>query len=135
MINEGIVIAAISLLGIIIQTYKCKKKRNNTVDTTYEYIQQEFIWDGGGNIVYIAGDFTNWNKIPMTPGYNQFDTFVYIHPKLIVGKEYQFKFIIDNEWKTSVKYNTKLNNDTDRIINNFIVVERSSPSTIGQFTV
>lgn len=135
MNNEGIVIAAISLLGIIIQTYKCKMKQNKTIDNNDEYTQQEFIWDGGGNIVYIAADFTNWNKIPMTPGYNHFDTFVYIHPKLIVGKEYQFKFIIDDEWKTSSKYNTKLNNDTDRILNNFIIIERTSHNGIGQFSV
>ena len=109
---EGIIIAGVTLLGILIQTYRCKIK------TRQSYKDHEFIWTLGGDEVFIAGEFTNWEKIKMTQSGN---IHIYNHPKLVRGEEYQFKFFVDNSWKTCPIYNTKLDNEEDRNTNNYIV--------------
>ena len=120
MLTEGVIIAGVSLLGILIQTYRCRIKSKPS------YKDQEFIWTLGGDEVFIVGQFTNWeqNKIKMT---KSGDNHIYNHPKLVRGEEYQFKFIVDTDWKTSPDYKTKLNNEADRIMNNYITIDNVCP--------
>ena len=115
---EGIIIAGVTLLGILIQTYRCKIKPRQS------YKDHEFIWTLGGDEVFIAGEFTNWEKIKMTQSGN---IHIYNHPKLVRGEEYQFKFFVDNSWKTCPIYNTKLDNEEDRNTNNYITIDNVCP--------
>ena len=119
---EGIIIAGVTLLGILIQTYRCKIK------TRQSYKDHEFVWTLGGNDVFIAGQFSNWEKIKMTPSGN---IHIYNHPKLVRGGEYQFKFFVDNSWKTCPIYNTKLDNEEDRNTNNYIIIDTLLPCSFN----
>lgn len=61
-----------------------------------------FSWDEGGSDVKITGSFFDWKiKFNMTKDPND-NTFKCQLP--LENKIYQFKFIIDNDWKCSNKY-------------------------------
>ena len=75
-----------------------------------------FIWDEGGNDVKITGSFSDWKiKFQMTQIQNT-QIFKCILP---LGNEiYQYKFIVDGEWKFSKKFPTK--DDGNGNINNIL---------------
>ena len=75
-----------------------------------------FIWDEGGNDVKITGSFSDWKiKFQMTKDTNT-KIFKCIIP---LGNEiYQYKFIVDGEWKFSKKFPTKI--DGNGNINNIL---------------
>lgn len=80
-----------------------KEESNNTK------INITFIWDEGGNEVKITGSFSDWNiKFDMTKDSN--DNLFKCQISLGNNKLYQFKFIVDNEWKCSKKYPIKKDN-------------------------
>ena len=84
---------------------------SNNIKTNYT-----FIWDEGGNDVKITGSFSDWKiKFQMTQIQNT-QIFKCILP---LGNEiYQYKFIVDGEWKFSKKFPTK--DDGNGNINNIL---------------
>ena len=84
---------------------------SNNIKTNYT-----FIWDEGGNDVKITGSFSDWKiKFQMTKIQNT-QIFKCILP---LGNEiYQYKFIVDGEWKFSKKFPTK--DDGNGNINNIL---------------
>ena len=75
-----------------------------------------FIWDEGGNDVKITGSFSDWKiKFQMTKDPNN-KIFKCILP--LGNQIYQYKFIVDGEWKFSKKFPTK--DDGNGNINNIL---------------
>jgi hypothetical protein len=75
-----------------------------------------FIWDGSGNQVKITGSFCDWKiqfNMEKDPNDNCFKCQLPLDNKI-----YQFKFIVDNEWKYSPKYPIQEDNsgNTNNII-------------------
>ena len=82
-----------------------KETKEDSNNTKTNYL---FTWNEGGNQVKITGSFCDWKiKFDMTkdPNDNIFKCQLPLENKL-----YQFKFIIDNEWKCSNKYSIKEDN-------------------------
>ena len=82
-----------------------KETKEDSNNTKINYL---FTWNEGGNQVKITGSFCDWKiKFDMTkdPNDNIFKCQLPLENKL-----YQFKFIIDNEWKCSNKYSIKEDN-------------------------
>ena len=75
----------------------------------------QFIWKEGGNEVYITGTFCEWNKkYKMNKNENNF-----FEEKLNIPiGMYEFKFIVDGNWKCSSYYPQK--KDERGISNNYI---------------
>ena len=72
-------------------------------------------WEKGGNEVYITGSFCNWEKrFKMIKNQNNIFEQEFILPK---GK-YEFKFIVDGQWRCSSFYELKTDNSGNK--NNFI---------------
>ena len=62
----------------------------------------EFVWSEGGNKVKITGSFCDWKiKFDMIKDPKD-NVFKFSLP--LDNKKYQFKFIVDDEWKYSSKY-------------------------------
>ena len=75
-----------------------------------------FVWSEGGNDVKLTGSFCNWNirfDMKKDPNNNIFKCELPLD-----NAEYQFKFIVDNDWKYSSKYPTQ--KDAQGNINNFL---------------
>ena len=97
------------------------KSEENNSEETFEDSNKfkknyTFLWDEGGNDVKITGSFSDWKiKFQMTKDPNN-QIFKCILP---LGNEiYQYKFIVDGEWKFSKKFPTK--DDGNGNINNII---------------
>ena len=140
MVSDGILIAIIggvfSIIGIVIQTHRCKKEPNDEEGTVVNDDEEDavvkddeedavvvdtavnttFIWTQGGNEVFIRGSFNRWRKIPMI---RRGDDFI-CTLKLERGREYQYKFYVDNKWE--VNPNFEIKNDNDDNPNNYIIV-------------
>ena len=85
-------------------------------DTNNVKINYLFIWTEGGCHVKLTGSFSDWKiKFDMTKDPN--DNFFKCQLPLD-NKIYQFKFIVDNDWKCSDNYPIKEDNSGN--INNFI---------------
>jgi len=90
---------------------KDAKEDSNNIKINYL-----FIWTEGGSQVKLTGTFSDWKiKFDMAkdPNDNCFKCQLPLDNKL-----YQFKFIVDNDWKCSDKYPKKEDNSGN--INNFI---------------
>ena len=75
-----------------------------------------FIWTEGGNRVKLTGSFCDWKiKYDMIKDSKEN---LFKFPLPLENKKYQFKFIVDDEWKYSSKYETQ--KDGLGNINNFI---------------
>ena len=75
-----------------------------------------FIWTEGGNKVKLTGSFCDWKiKYDMIKDSREN---LFKFPLPLENKKYQFKFIVDDEWKYSSKYETQ--KDDLGNINNFI---------------
>lgn len=82
-----------------------KETKEDSNNTKINYL---FTWNEGGNQVKITGSFCDWKiKFDMTKDLND-NIFKCQLP--LENKIYQFKFIIDNEWKCSNKYSIKEDN-------------------------
>ena len=82
-----------------------KETKEDSNNTKINYL---FTWNEGGNQVKITGSFCDWKiKFDMTkdPNDNIFKCQLPLENKI-----YQFKFIIDDEWKCSNKYSIKEDN-------------------------
>ena len=87
------------------------KEDSNNIKINYK-----FVWEGKGNNVKITGSFCDWRiKFDMSkdPNDNNFKCQLPLD-----NKKYQFKFIVDDEWKFSEKYPTE--EDKSGNINNII---------------
>ena len=97
-----------------------KSEENNTEETLEDSNNNKknytFIWDEGGNDVKITGSFSDWKiKFQMTKEPNN----QIFKCTLPLGNEiYQYKFIVDGEWKFSKKFPTK--DDGNGNINNIL---------------
>ena len=90
--------------------------KEEKIDNKNEKINFLFIWAEGGYDVKITGSFCDWRiKFNMTKD-NSDNLFKCQLP--LEHKIYQFKFIVDNEWKCSAKYPIKKDNSGN--INNYI---------------
>ena len=90
---------------------KDAKEDSNNIKINYL-----FIWTEGGSQVKLTGSFSDWKiKFDMAkdPNDNCFKCQLPLDNKI-----YQFKFIVDNDWKCSDKYPKKEDNSGN--INNFI---------------
>ena len=90
---------------------KDAKEDSNNIKINYL-----FIWTEGGSHVKLTGSFSDWKiKFDMAkdPNDNCFKCQLPLDNKI-----YQFKFIVDNDWKCSDKYPKKEDNSGN--INNFI---------------
>ena len=64
-----------------------------------------FIWTEGGNKVKLTGSFCDWKiKYDMLKDSKEN---LFKFPLPLDNKQYQFKFIVDDEWKYSSKYETQ----------------------------
>jgi hypothetical protein len=113
--------------GIIID----KTKINSILlDANYanEYIEKEkpkkteknknsvkFFWIEGGNEVYITGTFCDWKKVIKM---NKNKDNIFEKELFLPEGKYEFKFIVDNEWKFS-SYYQKIK-DNRGITNNYL---------------
>ena len=94
-----------------------KKQDNNFI----------FTWTERGNKVKLTGSFCDWKtKYDMIkdPKEN-----IFKFPLTLENKKYQFKFIVDDEWKCSSKYETQ--KDDIGNINNFIDLTNYFPKEEG----
>ena len=90
-----------------------EKNNNNKYPVTFE-------WTGGGNSIYVSGNFCNWNQLFLMQKESEGKYIL----KLDVNKGLiQYKFKVDNEWKINKNFpslidNGNLNNyiDTSKII-------------------
>ena len=96
-----------------ISSEKEKKEKNKEENLSGETLEDSknikknhmFIWDEGGNDVKVTGSFSDW-KIQYQMIRDQFDQIFRL--ELPLGNEiYQYKFIVDGEWKYSKNYPTK----------------------------
>ncbi|MBI4721124.1 MAG: hypothetical protein HY770_07900 [Chitinivibrionia bacterium] len=71
-------------------------------------MRQTFIWPlvKDAREVCIAGDFNAWTPLPMTRLYDCFQTVVDLAPG-----EYQYKFIVDGEWKLDPSTEEEIHNE------------------------
>ena len=112
-------------------TYKNQIQKNDnynsdqlTQEKTYSDTNSglffNIIWKEGGNDVKIAGSFGNWKTTNMKKNFSKkniiFEKEIPI-PNILKEK-YQFKFIVDSEWKYSDNY-PKIKDDNGNI-NNYI---------------
>jgi len=76
----------------------------------------EFEWNGPGQSVLITGTFYNWTvKIPLCKKFNKF------YAKIDLPKgHHEFKFVVNGQWKCSLRYPTVKNNYGD--LNNYVDV-------------
>ena len=75
-----------------------------------------FIWSEGGNDVKITGSFSNWKmQFQMTKDQN---AHIFKCQIPLLNKIYQYKFIVDGEWKFSKNFPTK--DDGNGNINNIL---------------
>ena len=104
-----------------------KNKENSGAKKTRENLNSIkkniiFKWEGNGNKVKITGSFCDWKiKFDMEkdPNDNLFKCQLPLD-----NKKYYFKFIVDDEWKYSTKYNTE--EDHLGNINNIIDLTNNS---------
>ena len=124
--------------GIIID----KTKINSVLlDANYanEYIEKEkpkkteknknsvkFFWIEGGNEVYITGTFCDWKKIIKM---NKNKDNIFEKELFLPEGKYEFKFIVDNEWKFSSYYQKII--DNRGITNNFL--DNTNLNNINEF--
>ena len=94
-----------------------------------------FKWEGNGNKVKITGSFCDWKiKFDMEkdPNDNLFKCQLPLD-----NKKYYFKFIVDDEWKYSTKYNTEedhlgnINNIID-LTNNSEIIDKQNKEQINK---
>lgn len=79
-----------------------EEKKKEEKDNTKHYFT--FFWSGGGQKVKLTGEFCDWKiKYDMVKDPNN-NKYKYEIP--LDNKIYQFKFIVDNEWKYSPNYPT-----------------------------
>jgi len=93
-----------------------KESKDAKEDSNNIKINYLFIWTEGGSQVKLTGSFSDWKiKFDMAkdPNDNCFKCQLPLDNKI-----YQFKFIVDNDWKCSDKYPKKEDNSGN--INNFI---------------
>ena len=92
-----------------------EKTTEQTVEIDDSKIPYTFVWDEGGDKVLLTGTFTNWQQsFAMSKGDNGTFTTQITLPKQF----YQFKFIVDGNWKCSRRYDKM--DDGSYNINNFI---------------
>eukprot|EP00735_Rhodelphis_limneticus_P003609 TRINITY_DN15098_c0_g1::TRINITY_DN15098_c0_g1_i1::g.24927::m.24927 TRINITY_DN15098_c0_g1::TRINITY_DN15098_c0_g1_i1::g.24927 ORF type:complete len:276 (-),score=21.32,sp/Q9SCY5/KINB2_ARATH/38.10/5e-47,AMPKBI/PF04739.10/1.9e-21 TRINITY_DN15098_c0_g1_i1:1151-1978(-) len=81
-----------------------------------EYVPTVFHWGHGGKQVYVTGAFNNWQeKLPLHRSGGDFTTILSLPPG-----HYQFKFIVDNEWRHCPNMNVA--RDQMGNVNNFLDV-------------
>lgn len=86
-------------------------KDSNNIKKNYT-----FIWDEGGNDVKLTGSFSDWKiQFKMTKDQN---TQLFKCTLPLRNEIYQYKFIVDGEWKFSRKFPTK--DDGNGNINNIL---------------
>jgi len=90
-----------------------KEAREDTNNININYL---FIWTEGGCVVKLTGSFSDW-KIKFDMAKDPIDNYFKCQLPL-ENKIYQFKFIVDNDWKCSDKYPKKEDNSGN--INNYI---------------
>ena len=112
-------------------SYKTKIKKSDNYDS--DQVTQEktysdtnsglffnIIWKAGGNNVKIAGTFTSWKKINMKKNISK--KIIFFEKEIpipnILKEKYQFKFIVDEEWKCSENY-PKIKDENGNV-NNYI---------------
>ena len=109
-----------------------KKTRENLNSIKKNII---FKWEGNGNKVKITGSFCDWKiKFDMEkdPNDNLFKCQLPLD-----NKKYYFKFIVDDEWKYSTKYNTEedhlgnINNIID-LTNNSEIIDKQNKEQINK---
>ena len=112
------------------ESFQKEKERNNNKEENDEYYSSKetkedsnnakinylFIWTEGGYEVKLTGSFSDW-KIKFNMSKDPNDNFFKCQLPLD-NKIYQFKFIVDNDWKCSNKYPIKEDNSGN--INNYI---------------
>ena len=117
-----------------------KNKENSGAKKTRENLNSIkkniiFKWEGNGNKVKITGSFCDWKiKFDMEkdPNDNLFKCQLPLD-----NKKYYFKFIVDDEWKYSTKYNTEedhlgnINNIID-LTNNSEIIDKQNKEQINK---
>lgn len=97
---------------------KNKERNNKKSDESNKDINipTNFVWDKGGKQVILYGSFSNWEErteMEFDPTTNTFSS-QFILPKGI----YQFRFLVDGQWKTSDHYQTV--EASEGVMNNII---------------
>eukprot|EP00741_Cyanophora_paradoxa_P003437 tig00000704_g3340.t1 len=73
-------------------------------------------WSHGGNKVYVTGTFNGWKeRIAMHRSGNEWNTIQTLKPG-----QYEYKFIVDNEWKFAPEQATTFDNNGN--VNNLLEV-------------
>jgi len=77
--------------------------REQKQDTCDEKVPTLFQWREGGKVVYVSGNFSNWTHLfIMEKKENGIFELILDLPKGV----YQYKFIVDNQWKYSLQQPT-----------------------------
>lgn len=89
-------------------------KDNSINEQKSKYIIN-FLWEEGGNEIYITGSFCNWNeRLKMYKNKKNIFELKIVLPK----GQYEFKYIVDGVWKCSSLYPQKYDNKGNN--NNYI---------------
>jgi len=97
-----------------------------------ETIEVMFVWQEGGNDIFITGSFAGWKQYFML---EKKDNYFYRKIPLSRGKHY-FKFIVDKEWRYSNHYekvsdeNGNVNNVID--LSNFTGIKEESQESLKE---
>ena len=91
-----------------------KRQKSNISGIKTTKVPVTFEWDGGGNNVYVTGEFCNWKQFFLMKK-EENGKFI-LNLDLPKGK-YQYKFKVDEIWKYNEKFPTKTENG---ITNNII---------------
>ena len=146
IISLGISLSSIGNIGNDVSSYNgiiIDKTKINSIllDNNFanEYIEKEkpkniqkmknsikFFWIEGGNEVYITGTFCDWKKRFKM---NKIKDNIFEQELFLPEGKYEFKFIVDNEWKFSTYYQ-KIK-DNRGIINNYL--DNTNSSNINNF--
>lgn len=110
----------------------CDSSVNENLETSSETLSNKsiytFIWKEGGNEAKITGSFSDWKKqYPMEkdPNDNIFKISIPLNNEI-----YQYKFIVDGEWKCSSDEPTVLDSQGNR--NNILDFTKNSQKVINQ---
>lgn len=91
------------------------KNNSNKYPVTFE-------WTGGGNSVYVSGNFCNWNQLFLMQKISEGKYIL----KLDVNKGLiQYKFKIDNEWKINPNFPSLIDHGN---LNNYIDISKLETS-------
>jgi hypothetical protein len=89
-----------------------------------ESIDHEFIWNYGGNEIFIYGNWDDWKSgIPLKPRMSGVGHSVKI--KLDPGKIWVFKYVVDGEWRCALEL--PLSKDDHGNVNNVLYPDDKKP--------